>query len=211
MKAIALSLLALPGVLCAGSPKRGLIYIPNANTPQDDAIWVQPDAELTWYYTYNDRPNPQYSSLEFVPMMWGMGGNPDDASFHDSIVRLIEGGQDVSHVLAFNEPDLPNEWGGSNIEPARAARGYIANFVPLQQRGVKLGMPAVSGAGWGITWLREFVGNCTELLHGARCPYDFVPVHWYDNYGGLVAHVEEAIAEYVHFFLYESNVPLSRS
>jgi hypothetical protein len=197
MRAINTFLLALPTVLGAGSPKRGLIYIPNSTTLEDDAIWVQPGAELTWYYTYNDRPNPLYSSLEFVPMMWGMGGNSDDASFHDSVVRLIEGGQQISHVLAFNEPDLPNEWGGSNIEPARAARGYVANFVPLGSRGIKLGLPAVSGASWGITWLREFVGNCTELLQ-TPCPYDFVPAHWYDNYGGLVAHVEEKITECVH-------------
>lgn len=195
MIVVFLTLLALPVALGAGSPKRGLVYIPNATTPEDDAIWVQPGAELTWYYTYNDRPNPQYNSHEFVPMMWGMGSNPVEASFHDSVVRLLDDGQDVSHVLAFNEPDLPNEWGGSNILPARAAQGYVANFVPLQRLGLKIGMPAVSGAGWGITWLREFVGNCTELLQGASCPYDFVPVHWYDNYGGLVAHVEEAIAE----------------
>jgi hypothetical protein len=193
-----LALAVLPAALGAGSPKRGLVYIPNSTTLEDDAIWVQPTAQLTWYYTYNERPNPDYGKLEFVPMMWGMGSDPQDKRFHDSVVRLIEDGQDIRHALAFNEPDLPNDWGGSNIEPSRAAQGYVANFVPLRQLGVKIGMPAVSGAGWGITWLREFVNNCTEILQGTQCPYDFVPVHWYDNFGGLVAHVEEAIAEYVH-------------
>lgn len=195
MKLLLIFLIAVTQAICGSSPKRGLIYIPNAATPEDDAIWVKPDAKLTWYYTYNDRPVPQYSGLEFVPMMWGMGNNLDDTSFRDSIVRQIEGGQKIEHVLAFNEPDLRIDWGGSDLLPAKAARGYIANFVPLHERGIKVGLPAVSGAGWGITWLREFVGNCTEILHGQKCPFDFVPVHWYDNYGGLVSHIEEAIAE----------------
>lgn len=190
MKALLLSLLALPHVLAAGSPKRGLIYIPNANTPQDDPIWVQPGAELTWYYTYNDRPNPLYDSLEFVPMMWGMGGDPNDKSFYNSVVKLMESGRVISHALAFNEPDLGNQYGGSNLDPARAAAGYVANFVPLQRLGVRVGMPAVA---YDLNWLRNFVGNCTQLLQGQSCPHDFLPLHWYDNFGSLEWHVGEAI------------------
>ncbi|KAK7215837.1 hypothetical protein V2G26_003840 [Clonostachys chloroleuca] len=85
--------------------------------------------------------------------------------------------------------------GGSDLTPAKAARGYVANFVPLRSRGIKLGLPSVSGAGWGIQWLREFEGNCTQLLN-RKCEYDFVPVHWYDNFGGFMSHIDEAIAEF---------------
>jgi hypothetical protein len=196
MKTFNLAILAAYGTLStAVSSKRGLIYIPNERTPQDDALWVQDGSVLSWYYTYTDRPNSAYDGkLEFVPMMWGMGDNPDDTRFLESITSQLDAGADITHALAFNEPDLRNDWGGSDLEPARAARGYVANFLPLRRRGLKVGLPAVSGAGWGIQWLRDFRDNCTQLLN-ADCEYDFLPVHWYDNFGGLQAHIDEAIQE----------------
>ncbi|CAG9942582.1 unnamed protein product, partial [Clonostachys rosea f. rosea IK726] len=66
--------------------------------------------------------------------------------------------------------------GGGDLTPAKAARGYVASFVPLRSRGIKLGLLSVSGAGWRIQWLREVEGNCTQLLN-RKCEYDFVPVH----------------------------------
>lgn len=198
MNLLHLALLAASVRVCSGSVKRGLIYIPNEAWPQDDSVWIQDGSTLTWYYTYGDQPNPRYkspqSALEFVPMMWGMGGNPDDTSFRDSIIKQLEAGANIRYVLSFNEPDMRSDWGGSNIEPAKAARGYIANMLPLKERGIKIGLPAVSGASWGIQWLREFAGNCTEVLN-EKCQYDFLPVHWYDNLGGLKAHIDEATHE----------------
>ena len=193
MKAFLFTLAAYTAV-CAATTKRGLIYIPSADHPEDDALWIQPGSDLTWYYTYNDRPNPSYNQLDFVPMMWGMGSDPDDKSFYNSIVNQVNSGVSIRNVLAFNEPDMISDWGGSDIEPARAARGYIANFIPLRQRGLRIGMPAVSGAGWGIDWLRQFDGNCTELM-GTKCEYDFLPVHWYDNLDGMKAHIDEAVGQ----------------
>lgn len=195
MKAFTLSFLTACGTLSAAASKKGLIYIPNAETPQDDALWVQDGSVLSWYYTYNPDPVPAYDGkLEFVPMMWGMGENPDDTSFLEKITGQLDAGADITHVLAFNEPDLQNDWGGSDLDPAKAARGYVANFIPLRRRGVKIGLPAVSGASWGIQWLRDFRGHCTQLLN-SDCDYDFLPVHWYDNFGGLQAHIDEALDE----------------
>lgn len=196
-------LAAFISTVAAANPKRGLIYIPNSQWPQDDAIWTQPKSVLSWYYTYNDRPNPQYSpphsGLEFVPMMWGMGGNTSDNSFYNSIMQLKNNGVNIQHALSFNEPDMRSDWGGSDLTPVKAAQGYVANFIPLRRKGIKVGMPAVSGAGWGIQWLRDFRGNCTEIMVakglGSKCEYDFLPVHWYDNLGGLQSHINEAANE----------------
>ena len=194
MKLLYLALLVHGSSVCLGNPKRGLVYVPNSAWPQDDELWIQSGSALTWYYTYNAHPNPRYSGLEFVPMMWGVGSNPESTSFLDSITKLLDAGTKITHALSFNEPDMRSEWGGSNVAPAKAARAYIANFLPLRDRGVKVGLPAVSGAGTGINWLREFAGNCTQLLK-ADCKYDFLPVHWYDNFGGLKAHINEAARE----------------
>ena len=132
-------------------------------------------------------------------MMWGMGSNLNDTSFHDSIVNQKNSGLDIQHVLSFNEPDMRSDWGGSDLTPNKAAYGYIANFMPLRKLGIKIGLPAVSGAGWGIQWLRDFRDNCTQIVVqqglGSQCEYDFLPVHWYDNLGGLQSHINEAVTE----------------
>ncbi|KAL7917732.1 hypothetical protein ACQKWADRAFT_275116 [Trichoderma austrokoningii] len=182
------------------SPKRGLIFIPNSTTLQDNAIWVQTGSDLTWYYNYGNLPSADYAHLpqsqfEFVPMMWGVGPDPSqDTAFHDSIVGLINSGTPISHVLAFNEPDA-GAGGGSNVSPANAALAWIANFVPLQQRGVKLGLPAVTGAPTGFDWTEQFLANCSSLLN-TPCPYDFIPLHWYDNVAGLESHVSQYAAAF---------------
>ncbi|KAL6882497.1 hypothetical protein HDV57DRAFT_496704 [Trichoderma longibrachiatum] len=183
------------------SAKRGLIFIPNSTTLQDNSIWVQTNSDLTWYYNYGNLPSADYVSIpqskfEFVPMMWGVGPNPSqDFAFRDSVLGLINGGTPISHAMSFNEPDAPAAWGGSDVKPANAALAYIANFVPLQQRGVKIGLPACTGAPSGLDWLHQFVGNCTQQL-GRDCPYDFVSLHWYDNFDGLKAHISDYSAAF---------------
>ncbi|RYC54325.1 hypothetical protein CHU98_g11884 [Xylaria longipes] len=185
------------------STKRGLVFIHNDNWPQDDSIWVQGSSDLTWYYNYGQEPSPQFSNvpqsqLEFVPQKWGISSDPEDTSFSQYVTQLIDSGTSIKAVLAYNEPNYPYEWGGSQIKPVNAARAWIADFVPLQQKGVKIGLPAVSGSSDGLVWLEQFIGNCTDLMAqkgaSSKCPYDFLPVHWYDNFGGLQSHINEAIS-----------------
>lgn len=194
----ALTVLGLAGLGLAGtsSPKRGLIYIPSDAHPEDDALWTQAGSSLTWYYNYGSQPSDAFAHLsqeqfEFVPMMWGINkDDPGETKWLDEVTAAIDGGRDIKHVLAFNEPDGPAEWGGSDIDPDMAAQAWIANFEPLAERGVKLGLPAVTGAPTGLTWLQDFLAACEEAL-GKECTFDFVPVHWYDNFGGLTSHIDE--------------------
>ena len=162
----------------ASAAQRGLIYIPDS--PAEDAsVWTQPSA-LAWYYNYMSTPSPQLStsSLEFVPMMWGIASpsSPSDASFFQSLAA-----SPPQYALAFNEPEMPNSVGGSSISPANAAVAWVANFVPLRRMGVKVGLPATSGADEGTHWLMSFLDECKTLLGGQECEFDFVPVHWYDD------------------------------
>ncbi|KAI0481909.1 glycoside hydrolase family 128 protein [Xylaria cf. heliscus] len=198
-----LTLLLASSAAATRSAKRGLIFIPNSNWPQDDSIWVQGGSDLTWYYNYGQAPSAQFSNipqsqLEFVPQRWGINSNPEDTSFSQYVTQLMDSGTNIKAVLGYNEPNFPHEWGGSQIAPIDAARGWIADFIPLQQKGLKIGLPAVSGSPDGLVWLEQFIGNCTNLLAqkgaGSECPYDFLPVHWYDNFGGLQSHINEAIS-----------------
>ncbi|KAH9992691.1 glycoside hydrolase family 128 protein [Xylariaceae sp. FL0662B] len=191
---------ALLAVIPAGalaqtrSSKRGLVFVPNSDTPQDNQIWVQSGSDLTWYYNYGMTPSPAFDDtsqerFEFVPMLWGA---IDDTSFLDSVESSIASGRNISHVLSFNEPDSAYN-GGSNIEPSVAASVWVKNIAPLGQKGVKLGLPACTSGWGGIPWLQQFLGNCSDLVstdnERKNCSYDFVSIHWYGDFEGLASHL----------------------
>jgi hypothetical protein len=183
------------------SDKRGLCYVPNNDHPADNKIWIQSGSDLTWYYNYGYEPSPVFNGLEqdefeFVPMMWGVGNDPKDITFLNAVRSLIRSGTNISHVLGFNEPNAPHSWGGSNLEPEKAAQAWVYNFEPLATLGVKLGLPAVTGGTDGMPWLEQFLANCSEILTldtgtTQNCTWDFIPIHWYDNFEGLASHIGE--------------------
>ncbi|KAK5633701.1 hypothetical protein RRF57_009415 [Xylaria bambusicola] len=184
------------------SDKRGLVFVPNKDSPEDNQIWVRDGSDLTWYYNYHPDPSPAYadqpqSDFEFVPMLWG---SLDDTSFLDSVNGLIEGGRNISHVLTFNEPDGPSQYGSSDIFPWKAAQVWVDNIIPLQEKGIKAGLPACTGGTGGIPWLQEFLGNCSQLIstdgNKKNCSYDFVTIHWYGNFEGLASHLGEYAAAF---------------
>lgn len=201
-----LSLLLLAALVGLGdaavrSNKRGLVFTPNADFPEDNKIWRQTGSDLTWYYNYGSRPSPFFANVpqkdfEFVPMMWGIGSNPNETKWLDEVKEVIKGGVNITHALGFNEPDGKREWGSSDITPRNAAIAWIHNFEPLAAMGIKLGLPACTGAPAGLTWTKQFLANCSEIIsEGAsekkNCTWHFLPVHWYDNFGGLKSHIEE--------------------
>ncbi|SPQ24097.1 5f230f73-11bd-4124-9abb-0e3001b172c7 [Thermothielavioides terrestris] len=188
------------------SPKRGLAFTPNATTREDDSIWVTKPSDLTWYYNYKSSPESVFSHLpqsqfEFVPMLWGAPSSLDDATFLTTVKGLIQdGGVNVTHVLSFNEPDGSFADGGSNIEPAAAARVWVNNIIPLQKLGVRAGLPACTGGTTGIPWLQSFLSECSKLVSTGgktqNCSYDFVAIHWYGNFEGLASHMGEYSAAF---------------
>lgn len=186
--------------LCAAawadpSSKRGLVFVPNGEYPEDNRIWVRAGSDLTWYYNYGAKPSPAFAHVsqekfEFVPMLWG---SIADTSFRKTVEKQLDDGVAIRHVLGFNEPNGPQQYGGSNITPERAARVWVDNILPLGERGVKLGLPACTGAPDGIPWLQQFLGNCSQLISTddkpRNCSYDFVNLHWYGNFEGLASHM----------------------
>ncbi|PHH62332.1 hypothetical protein CDD81_7252 [Ophiocordyceps australis] len=191
-------MVALVNMALVASSKRGLCFTPDKTTPKDNAIWIKPGSSIKWYYNYGSIPSPAYSHLsqddvEYVPMMWGIGPDAKSTQFLDQIKALVHGGTNISHVLGFNEPDVGSDVGGSQIQPRDAAEAWVANFEPLAQMGIKLGLPACSGGWGGMAWLHQFLGNCSERLSTPQqrrnCTWDFLPVHWYDNFAGLASHI----------------------
>ncbi|KAL2258005.1 hypothetical protein VTK26DRAFT_8854 [Humicola hyalothermophila] len=188
------------------SPKRGLVFTPNETTRVDDRIWVQEPSCLTWYYNYRPEPEPTYndipqSEFEFVPMLWGAPEDLDDTSFLSTVRGLVEDkGIHITNVLSFNEPDGPFEHGGSHMDPADAARVWVKNLIPLQEMGVRVGLPACTAAPSGLSWLQNFLSECSKLISTdettRNCTYDFVTIHWYGNFEGLASHMGDYSAAF---------------
>ena len=186
--------------LATSSSKRGLVFTPNATTAVDNYIWTRTPSDLTWYYNYDASPSPIYSNISqadfaFVPMLWGAPSDASDTTFLTTVKGLVSDGLNISHVMTFNEPDGQSEYGGSQVDPTMAAKVWISNIIPLQEMGIKVGLPACTGGWGGIPWMNQFLGNCSELISTddktENCTYDFVPLHWYGNFEGLASHIGE--------------------
>jgi Glycosyl hydrolase catalytic core len=175
------------------SPKRGLVFTPDPANKNDDKIWTQSGSDLTWYYNYGSQPSPQFAStpqsqFEFVPMIWGAPLSASDNEFLYNVTALINGGRNITHVLAFNEPDGNWQQGGSNIKAADAALAWQREIVPLQKMGVKVGAPAMEFP--GLDWLKNFTAACPN------CTFDFIPLHFYGDQYGLEWHINEIHTAY---------------
>lgn len=177
------------------STKRGLVYVATADNANDDDVWTEQGSVLTWYYTYTAQPAQSLanSKLEFVPMLWGAPSDPTDTAFLDEVRSQLERGVPIKHALGFNEPNGQESTGGSNLAPALAAEVWIRQMEPLRRdHGVKLGLPAVTNAPSGFTWLEEFYRACD-----GNCTADFIPVHWYgEEFQGFASHLGHVTALY---------------
>ncbi|KAK6336813.1 hypothetical protein TWF718_009601 [Orbilia javanica] len=165
--------------------KRGLVYVPSKDHPEDDKIWIQSGSPLTWYYNYQSKPSPSLeggpTNLQFIPMLWG----DYDNTFVQDVKDLVDQGYDIQYVLGFNEPDIPagTGAGGSGVSPENAAARWKESIEPLAKMGIKLGAPAVTGAPGGLTWMKAFFEACDT------CTVDFIPLHWYGNFDGVASHL----------------------
>lgn len=192
--------------VAAASSKRGLAFTPNETSRVDDKIWVEKPTSLTWYYNYEPRPESTYSDVsqsdfEFVPMMWGAPDSIDDTSFLSTVQGLVKDqGVNITNVLSFNEPDGPFVYGGSNMEPSTAAQIWVNNMIPLQEMGIRVGLPACTGGSSGLPWLQNFLSECSKLVstenNQRNCTYDFVTIHWYGNFEGLASHMGQYSAAF---------------
>lgn len=177
--------------------KRGLCYVPNSRTPEDDPIWTEQPGKLSWYYTYTPSPPEVFrgstqDSFEFVPMLWGASPDVNDTSFLDIVKGLVNRGIKISNVLTFNEPEM-SAFGGSNVSPADGAQIWVNNIIPLQKMGIRAGLPTPAGSDHGLPWLRQFLDNCSTII-GKECTYDFVTLHWYGPFEGMASHIGEYAA-----------------
>lgn len=130
------------------------------------------EMSMGWYYTWGTSPfsYTTYKYAEFVPMKWGAGNE-------DTVLNEIAR-KNYMYLLAYNEPDYPNDYGGSNV-PVQTAIDNWSKF-PGKSRYLGAPAPALSPSWDSGTWFRTFMDNVDHNT------IDFIPLHcYYKYYGGV--------------------------
>jgi hypothetical protein len=157
--------------------KRGVAY---NNASLVSAFSKYP--EVTWAYNWADVTLDIPSSIEYVPMLWGLGDHIQN--WEQNAEKAILAG--TSHLLAFNEPDIDYQ---ANLTVPAAVADYLDYVQPFSGR-VKLGSPAVTNGGghMGLEWLQNFLSRCLS------CTIDYVAIHWYNggNAGAFKDYIVQA-------------------
>jgi hypothetical protein len=146
---------------------------------------------MLYSYNYGPRPTPFFNNntdFEFVPMFF----SPSIENFASTMKNLTKDGTNITHILSYHEPDGSTGSGGSNVKASDAASAWISTLEPLRKDlDVKLGAPAVTGSPMGLEWLTSFFNACD-----GGCTADFLPIHWYGNFDGLVWYMGEVRKAY---------------
>jgi len=162
-----------------GGSKRGIAY----NTG-DKASLKFNSGKISWAYNWgakqghDDLPG---NIQEYVPMCWG---TPKTASDCENI------SPDAKHILAFNEPDHPDQ---AAMSVGQAISDYKRYMNPKAANGARLGSPAVTSdvaPGKGLNWLKPFLEGCSQQ----GCKIDFIAAHWYSGRSepdAFISHIKE--------------------
>jgi hypothetical protein len=142
---------------------------------------------VVWWYNWSLRSDEGVSDVyedlgvEYVPMVWGEPGNPDD------IADDIPDG--VRFLLGFNEPNFFEQ---ADMSAQRAAELWPQVEQIADQLGLTLVSPAVNYCGGGchdtdpFNYLDDFFAACQG------CRVDHIAIHIYTgcNADWLIDHVE---------------------
>ncbi len=121
---------------------------------------------VSWWYDWG-RDDVSTTTQSYVPMMWGA------YSTFETTLNTIISKTNVTHLLAFNEPDAAGQGGGSLIttNPLNA----VPYYKKLLRSGMRMGSPATTEGQYN-NWLSDFRAEATAQ----NLRVDYVAVHWYD-------------------------------
>ena len=149
-----------------------------------ESSWQERFVKLnpSWHYSWNWEYKDNYpSGVEFVPMIWGMGGLTQEKI--DYLNNLASEGT-IKNVLTFNEPDLGDQ-ADMTVDEA------VALWPLLETLSVPISSPATSAP--LNDWMREFMNKA----EANNLRIDFVAIHIYNkniaaNFLALVEEVYQA-------------------
>lgn len=109
--------------------------------------------------------------MEFVPMFWNSVPDPNSLDA-DTIANM----QAASHVMGFNEPELPAQ---ANLSPSDAAAMWADVVDIAGQYNLNIVGPCMTKD--GFSWYDEWLSECNALYPGVGCHHDVVCIHMYQN------------------------------
>ncbi len=149
--------------------KKGVCISRYGGDNQDNGDKIN-DLNGSWWYNWGAKPTNTHIDGQFVPMIWGKGQVTSENLTY--VKAGYEQGK-FTHLLTFNEPDLPDQ---SNMTVDEA----LSYWEQLENIGIPLSSPAVSyySAERGNEWLDEFMQKAKE--RGYRV--DFIAIHLYQSF-----------------------------
>jgi len=153
-------------VSSAKSGKRGLAY----NSASLCTAFLG-SSKVTWAYNWASASYGLSSTLEYVPLLWGLESDKTSVWTKNADAAIAAGS---THLMSFNEPDLAEQ---ANIGYVAAAAAYLTYMQPYAGKA-KLGTPAVTNGGspMGLTYLANFITACKT------CTMDFVTIAYFKSY-----------------------------
>ncbi|ODM17406.1 hypothetical protein SI65_07081 [Aspergillus cristatus] len=144
--------------------KRGAAYN-DINAVHD----LDVNGAISWAYNWAVTPGGTLpDGVEFVPMLWGTKSISDFVANIETVLF----GSNSKYIMAFNEPDQANQAAMSVSDAVSTFKQFIA---PYAGRAT-LVSPGVTNSGdadKGLSWLRQFLGSCSD------CGIGVLAVHWY--------------------------------
>ena len=163
-----------------GHPKKGVAFnLGYESSWQERFVKLNP----SWHYSWNLEYKANYpSGVEFVPMIWGMGGLTQEKIDY---LNNLAGDGTIKNVLTFNEPDLGDQ-ADMTVDEA------IALWPLLETLSVPISSPATSAP--LNDWMREFMNKAVSN----NIRIDFVAIHIYHKNvaANFLALVEEVYLTY---------------
>ena len=174
------------------SEKRGICW-DEATQKVSDAPMQKMAPGISWFYNWGVAPQGQFSiqdpqlSIQFVPMCW-------NASFNETQLRnyLSQHQGEVKYLLAFNEPNLAWNVGGSQMTPQQAVTAWPSVKQVAKDFGLQIVAPALNFSGdqvggrvWSpFEWYDEFF----RLLEAGNIDpeIDYLAFHSYMNWYSAV-------------------------
>ncbi|KAK5123609.1 hypothetical protein LTR85_002647 [Meristemomyces frigidus] len=148
--------------MAPNTSKRGLCW-PNDNKDQVFPF-TKPGSKISWLYNWSPNQTPNASSIDFVPMQWNHV-NVDELHGKAKAVN-------AAAILAFNEPELPDQAG---MSAELAAKEWLRCIEPMRKAGIRCGSPGISSAPQGVVWLKDFL----QRIRDGGSDVDFYAFHWY--------------------------------
>ena len=158
-----------PGGSTDDGGRRGLAY--NSSSPSLDIF--NGASNIGWGVDWSSTRGQLPSKYMFVPQLW----SPSHNETWDADVNNAQ----ASHLLSFNEPDIPSQ---ANMSVASAVASHIQWMNKHASDSVKIGSVSVSNGvsqdpknPKGLDYLKQWLDQCKQATP-EPCAVDFLSVHW---------------------------------